>query len=605
MRIDWHVPIEMDDGNVLDADVYRPVENGTYPVILSHGLYAKGLSFQDEIYAPQWERLVTRAPSILDGSTNRYQAWEVVDPERWVPHGYVVVRVDSRGAGWSPGYLDPRSPREIADFARCIEWAGTQNWSTGKVGLCGISYYAVTQWLVAALRPPHLAAMIPWEGYVDYYRGPTHHGGIRSEFQDAWWRRQVARVQYGVGERALKNPNTGESIAGPVTLAESELAQNRIDLVRELKTRALDDEWYRARSADVSRITVPLLSAANWGGQGIHPTGNFEGFERASSEHKWLEVHGDSHYTHFYSPYGYDIQRRFFDHFLKGVDNGWDAEPPVRLNIRRPGERFELRKELEWPLARTRWTRYHLDTASLALTLEPPRTVSSVSYATMGAGLTFWLPPMTEGEGERSEPVGGDLRELEITGPIAAKLYISSETTDADVFLIVRVFDPNGDEVTFEGSTDPNTPVAMGWLRASHRELDPHRSRPYRPYHRHRRKQPLTPGQVYELDVEIWPSCIVVPPGYSIALTVRGRDYVYEGELDTYGRSFYYATRGTGGMTHADPDDRPPEIFDTTVTLHTSPAHPSYLLLPVIFADPGSAKHAAEPSAHNEMKGRE
>jgi putative CocE/NonD family hydrolase len=185
MRIDWHVPIEMDDGNVLDADVYRPVENGTYPVILSHGLYAKGLSFQDEIYAPQWERLVTRAPSILDGSTNRYQAWEVVDPERWVPHGYVVVRVDSRGAGWSPGYLDPRSPREIADFARCIEWAGTQNWSTGKVGLCGISYYAVTQWLVAALRPPHLAAMIPWEGYVDYYRGPTHHGGIRSEFQDA------------------------------------------------------------------------------------------------------------------------------------------------------------------------------------------------------------------------------------------------------------------------------------------------------------------------------------------------------------------------------------------------------------------------------------
>jgi putative CocE/NonD family hydrolase len=135
MRIDWHVPIEMDDGNVLDADVYRPVDDGTYPVILSHGLYAKGLSFQDEIYAMQWERLVTRAPSILDGSTNRYQSWEVVDPERWVPHGYVVVRVDSRGAGWSPGYLDPRSPREIADFARCIEWAGTQDWSTGSVGL--------------------------------------------------------------------------------------------------------------------------------------------------------------------------------------------------------------------------------------------------------------------------------------------------------------------------------------------------------------------------------------------------------------------------------------------------------------------------------------
>jgi hypothetical protein len=568
MRIDWHVPIEMDDGNVLDADVYRPVDDGTYPVILSHGLYAKGLSFQDEIYAMQWERLVTRAPSILDGSTNRYQSWEVVDPERWVPHGYVVVRVDSRGAGWSPGYLDPRSPREIADFARCIEWAGTQDWSTGSVGLCGISYYAVTQWLVAAMRPPNLAAMIPWEGYVDYYRGSTHHGGIRSEFQDAWWQRQVARVQYGVGERALKNPNTGESIAGPVTLGESELAENRIDLIREVKTRALDDSWYRERSADVTRITVPLLSAANWGGQGIHPTGNFEGFERASSERKWLEVHGDTHYTHFYSPYGYDIQRRFFDHFLKGIDNGWDREPPVHLNIRRPGERFELRKEFEWPLARTQWTPYYLGTAPASLSLEPPRTGSSVSYATMGEGLTFWLPPSTE--------------ELEITGPMAARLYISSETVDADIFIILRVFDPNGDEVTFEGATDPNTPVAMGWLRASHRELDPQRSQPYRPYHSHRRKQPLTPGQVYEIDVEIWPSCIVVPPGYSIALTVRGRDYVYEGELDPYGQSFYYATRGTGGMTHADPDNRPPEIFDTTVTLYTSPTHPSYLLLPVI-----------------------
>jgi hypothetical protein len=375
-------------------------------------------------------------------------------------------------------------------------------------------------------------------------------------------------VQYGVGERALTNPNTGESIAGPVTLSEVELAANRVDLVSELKSRPLDDDWYRARSADVTRITVPLLSAANWGGQGIHPTGNFEGFERAASAQKWLEIHGDTHYTHFYSDYGYALQRRFFDHFLKGVDNGWDREPPVLLNIRRPGERFELRKEHEWPLARTRWTRYHLAMQPPALTLEPPGTAASTSYATMGDGITFRLPPVTE--------------ELELTGPMAARLYLSSETTDADVFLIVRLFDPDGAEVTFEGANDPNTPVAMGWLRASHRELDPDRSTPYRPRHTHRRRQPLTPGDIYELDVEIWPSCVVVPPGHAIGLTVRGRDYVYEGELDAYGQSFYYATRGTGGMTHTDPDDRPPEIFDTTVTLHTSPDHPSYLLLPIV-----------------------
>jgi uncharacterized protein len=524
MQIERHVPIAMDDGVVLDADVFRPEHGGPFPVILSHGLYAKGLAFSGEIYRMQWERLISRDPSVLVGSSNAHQAWEVVDPERWVPHGYAVVRVDSRGAGWSPGVLDPRSPREIADFARCIEWAGTQPWSNGKVGLCGISYYAVTQWLVAATHPPQLAAMIPWEGYVDYYRGPTHHGGIRSQFQDNWWQRQVARVQYGVGERALTNPNTGESIAGPVTLPEAELAANRIDLVAELKSRALYDEWYRARTADVTRITVPLLSAANWGGQGIHPTGNFEGFERSGSEQKWLEVHGDTHYTHFYSAYGLDLQRRFFDHFLKGVDNGWDREPPVQLNIRRPGERFELRKEHEWPLARTRWTRYHLALEPPGLTPEPPTAAASLAYATMGDGVTFRLPPATE--------------ELEITGPMAAKLFVSSETADADLFLIVRLFDPEGREVTFEGATDPNTPIAMGWLRASHRELDPDRSTSYRPYHPHRHRQPLNPREVYELDVEIWPSCVVVPPGYTLALTVKGCDYVYEGELDSYGQSF-------------------------------------------------------------------
>src|SRR5688572_19331404 len=188
----------------------------------------------------QWRTMIADHPEILEGSTNKYQAWEVTDPERWVPFGYAVVRVDSRGAGWSPGFLDPRSPREIDDFEQCIAWAGTQPWSSGKVGLCGISYYAVTQWRVAARRPEHLAAIIPWEGYVDYYRGSIRHGGIRSQFQDRWWQTQVARVQYGVGERSLRNPHTGESISGPEALSEEELAANRVDLIAQLRARELD-----------------------------------------------------------------------------------------------------------------------------------------------------------------------------------------------------------------------------------------------------------------------------------------------------------------------------------------------------------------------------
>jgi putative CocE/NonD family hydrolase len=115
-------------------------------------------------YPMQWEKMVADHPEILEGSTNKYQNWETSDPERWVPHGYAVVRVDSRGAGWSPGFLDPNCPREIDDLDLCIEWAGTQPWSNGQVGMLGISSYASNQWRVAGKHPPHLAAIIPWGG---------------------------------------------------------------------------------------------------------------------------------------------------------------------------------------------------------------------------------------------------------------------------------------------------------------------------------------------------------------------------------------------------------------------------------------------------------
>jgi predicted acyl esterase len=165
---------------------------------------------------------------------------------------------------------------------------------------------------------------------------------------------------------------------------------------------------------------------------------------------------------------------------------------------------------------------------------------------------------------------------------LAAKLFISSETVDADLFLVLRLFDPDGNEVTYMGSTDPNTPIANGWLRASHRALVPEKTTPYRPFHPHDEVEPLTPGGVYECDVEFVSTCIVVPPGYRLGLNVRGKDYEYTGPLSDFAKNFHYATRGTGGMTHNDPDNRPPAVFDTRVTLHTGPDHPSYLLLPII-----------------------
>jgi X-Pro dipeptidyl-peptidase-like protein len=135
MCIDWNVPITMDDGLVLRADVFHPISDAKFPVILSYGPYAKGLAFQDG-YPNQWQFMTAEHPDVAAGSSNKYQNWEVVDPEKWVPDGYVCVRVDSRGCGCSPGYIDHFSPRETRDFYNCIEWAGIQPWSNGKVDRC-------------------------------------------------------------------------------------------------------------------------------------------------------------------------------------------------------------------------------------------------------------------------------------------------------------------------------------------------------------------------------------------------------------------------------------------------------------------------------------
>jgi len=185
----------------------------------------------------------------------------------------------------------------------------------------------------------------------------------------------------------------------------------------------------------------------------------------------------------------------------------------------------------------------------------------------MGDGLTFSTPPLAQ--------------ETEITGPSALKLFVSSSTTDADIFAVLRVLAPDGREVVFQGALDPHTPVGQGWLRASHRKLDPALSLPYRPYHTHDEPQPLKPGEVVELDVEIWPTCIVVPAGYRIVLTVRGKDYEYEGEAATLS-NMKNPMRGCGPFMHDDPTDRPPAVFGGKVTLHFGPKRGNHVLLPVI-----------------------
>src|SRR5450631_1720291 len=423
MRVDWDVPIEMVDRLILRADVFRPVPEGNYPVIMTYGPYAKGLAFQ-EGFKSMWDRMVAAHPDVPAGSSNKYQNWEVVDPEKWVPDGYACVRVDSRGTGRSPGYIDHFSPRETRDFHQCIEWAGVQAWSNGNVGLNGVSYYGINQWQVASRQPPHLKAMCIWEGAADWYRDMTHHGGIVSTFWANWYDMQVKTVQFGLGERGPRSQVTGALVCGDQTMSDDELARNRTNFGDDILSHPLDDAYHRARSPDWDRVTVPFLSAANWGGQGLHARGNFEGFMRAASKEKWLECHGLEHWTHFYTDYGRELQKRFFDFHLKGEANGWDRQPRVQLQVRHV-DGFVEQHETGWPLPATVWTKFYLNPGNHSLSLQPPTDDTEISFAAMGDGLTFMSAPLTE--------------ETEITGPLAAGLRVSSSTEDADIFVVFRM----------------------------------------------------------------------------------------------------------------------------------------------------------------------
>jgi predicted acyl esterase len=547
------VPVPMSDGLALRLNVFRPAKEGRFPVVMSHGVYGKDVHF-NLAFKPQWERLLQIHPDLVrNGSSGRFLRWEVPDPERWVPDDFVIVVADARGSGKSPGYLDPRSPRENQDYYELIEWAARQPWSNGKVGLLGISYLAINQWSVAALNPPGLAAICPWEGYWDHYRDNSHHGGIlSSSFMSGWWPRQVLSNQHGNGDTHYADPDTGERTTGPA-LSSAMLSGNRTDHVAEHLRHPLDDEWHRGRTPDLARVTVPLLSAGNWGGPGVHLRGNIGGFVAAGSRAKWLSMHIGTHFESFYLPDYVAMQKRFFDRYLRDVENGWEHQPPLRIEVRDVNGGARMRHETAWPLAGTRWTQYFLDAATRSLDPGAPAAGSRVSYEALGEGVTFLAAPFE--------------RDTEITGPIAARLWVSSSTSDMDIFATLRCLDPEDKEVTFVGAHEP-TPVTRGWLRCSHRKLDPARSLPYRPFLAHDEVQKLEPGAHYAVDVEIWPTCLVWPRGYRLALTLMGKDFELPGI--------------PGRLLHNDPQDRPAPEFGGINTILTGGEHDSYLLLPVI-----------------------
>jgi hypothetical protein len=558
--LDDDIDIPMRDGATLKANVFRPKAPGKYPVVMTFGPYGKDLHFSQH-RLESWQTLVRDYPEIFEASSGKWMVFETPDPEVWVPHGYVTIRVDSRGSCKSPGKLDVNGPQEFIDFYDAIEWAGVQPWSNGKVGLIGISYYACGQWMVASLRPPHLAAIQPWQGTSDFYRGRTRTGGMFCDgFVHFWWRNNL-RKQYGNPKCDLKDMLTGERLTGSESLTEAELKANRSEYIEEVLAHPFDDSHYRSRSGDLSKIDIPALVVANFGGLGLHLRGTITGFMGLSSKEKWLKVQSGSYFATFFAPASVTVQRKFFDRYLKSIDNSWEKEPRVEVSVRAPGDTVKrVAQGKEWPLEITRWTKLYLDASKKSLDWSAPQESASASYPALSAGITFSSAPFD--------------RDIEFAGPIKAKLFVACDKPDMDLFATIQAFDPQGNEVTFFAADEPKMPVSQGWLRVTHRKLDPNRSTDWMPWHSHDEYQPLKAGEVYAVDVEIWPASVFLPKGSRLTLTLQGKDFE---RPDATG-----PLKGSGLFTHNDPIDRPVDRFNGRHMIHTGGARASYVQLPAL-----------------------
>ncbi|MFE7276800.1 CocE/NonD family hydrolase [Streptomyces sp. NPDC057623] len=555
MLVERDVAIPMSDGAVLRANVYRPADGGRCPVIVSATPYGKDVHVRN-LFPSVWQVLLDHYPEVLEASSGQHMIWECIDPEVWVCHGYAVVQMDVRGTGKSAGFMEPNSPAQIDDCCDAIAWAGEQPWSSGSVGLVGLGYITAANWRVAARKPPCLKAIIACQGTYDFYRDRTHNDGIYSSgFTTHWWEREGKNNQHGNPACTLPDMYTGEVNTGP-PLSEEELVRNRVDYPGEILAHPLLDEWHQARTADLAAIDLPALVVANWGGLGLQSRGTINGWKGLSSPEKWLLVEDGSYFFTFFTPERVALFRAFFDRHLKEIDNDFDLSR-VSVAVRTVDGGADIVEGSDWPLPSTTLRSLHLDFAENMLSPAAPERPTQASYSPFEDAVILSTAPLEE--------------ELTLAGPLASRLWLSCETPDTDLFITVQAFAPDGEEVTFLAAVDPAAPLTQGWLRVSQRKLDPDHSTELEPLHTHDERQPLVPGEVYEVTVSLWPTSLRLPAGSRLQLTIAGRDF----ERAERQKPVVF-------MSHDDPRDRPAEIFGGRVTLHSSPEWPSAVVLPVL-----------------------
>ncbi|WP_341996516.1 CocE/NonD family hydrolase [Microbacterium sp. LWH7-1.2] len=474
MVVDYDTAVPMRDGARIYVDVYRPRETaGGAPMLLAWGPYGKHW-LTNHMYPgsgvdPAWISDLT--------------AFEAPDPIYWTSHGYAVVVADPRGLWNSEGDFSHNGPQEREDLYDTIEWLAAQPWSSGNVGMLGVSYLAGSQYQAASAAPPSLKAISPWECFSDWYREFATHGGI----PETGFRPRVStNVSYSRGRTE--------------------------DPAANMWAHPFDDWYYAEKYGAIDQITIPTYMVASWSDHGLHTRGTLNAFDQISSADKWLEVHGQKKWMYFYHPDSVERQRQFFDTYLKGMEVGLEHWPRVSAEIRDTGRSDDsIWKNFEDAKFAQEVLPLHLDLSTKALHRSGVETPHSDSFDATSDSISL----------EYTFD-----RETDIVGPASLTLWLAADhSTDADIFVILRKIDRAGAEVAFPtGSIFSDGPVALGWLRASHRETDD-QSTLLVPHHPHTNEEPLVPGEPVKLDIEIWASGTVFHAGETLRLTIQGRDF--------------------------------------------------------------------------------
>ncbi len=465
------VAIPLRDGVTIYADIFRPVSDAPCPALVALSPYGKEIG-------SQWLDDVPMRAGVPRKSVSGLQKFEGPDPRYWVKQGYAVVNPDVRGAYRSEGVILFFGSDYGRDGKDIVDWVGEQCWCNGKVGLSGNSWLAISQWFTAAQHPKHLAAIAPWEGLTDCYREVGTRGGVM----------MPAFVE-------LLSASFASTPEGGVE-----------DVLTMLKTDATWNRYWEDKAADLESITTPAYIAASYTSP-IHTNGSIQGYLRLGTEEKWLRIHNTGEWDDYYHAGHTEDLRRFFDHYLKGADNGWETTPRVRMSVLNPGGKDIVdRPEETYPPARVQYRTLYLDAAHAAMAPQPIAAQSCCTYASEDPhGRAVFRYRMTE--------------DTEIGGFIKLRLWAQApDHDDMDLEVTLEKRNRFGRKI---GLNPMKRVAAKGYLRASMRALDAQRSREEYPFQSFRESQKLKNGEIVPLDIAIWPMGMLLKKGEYLYITVN------------------------------------------------------------------------------------